>query len=63
MEPYQPIGSINMKKWWEYVIELIVLIPLKILELLLNCFAFICMAIAWPIIKIIKAIKGENNGK
>lgn len=51
-----------MKRWWESLIELIVLIPFKILELLLNCFAFICWAIAWPIIQIIKAIK-EPNGK
>jgi len=50
-----------MKKWWEYAIELIVLIPLKVLELLLNCFAFICMAIAWPIIQIIKTIKSDDK--
>ena len=62
MGVYLLIGFIDEKKWWEYVIELIALIPLKILELLLNCFAFICWAVAWPIIQIIKAIK-EPNGK
>ncbi len=51
-----------MKSWWEYVFETIVLVFFKILELVLNIFAFICMAIAWPIIQIIKVIK-EPNGK
>lgn len=62
MEVCQLIGYINMKSWWEYVFETIVLVFFKILELVLNIFAFICWAIAWPIIQIIKAIK-EPNGK
>ena len=52
-----------MKSWFEIIIEIIILVPLKILELLLNCFAFICMAIAWPIITIIKSLKSNGNNK
>lgn len=48
-----------MKSWWEIILEIIILLPLKILELVLNCFAFILMAIATPFIQIIKAIKGN----
>ena len=52
-----------MKKWWEELIELIVLIPLKILELLLNIFAFIVWVLASPFIAIVKIIKGDNVNK
>lgn len=52
-----------MKKWWEELIELIVLVPLKILELLLNIFAFIIWVLAYPIITIVKIIKGNNTYK
>ena len=48
-----------MKSWWEIILEIIILLPLKILELVLNCFAFILMAIAAPFIQIIKAIKSK----
>lgn len=46
-----------MKSWWESLLELIILIPLKLLELLLNCFAFIILVITSAIIKIIDAFK------
>jgi hypothetical protein len=46
-----------MKSWWEIMLELIILLPLKILEIALSSFAFILMAIATPFIQIIKAIK------
>lgn len=52
-----------MKTWWNEMIELIILVPLKILELLLNCFAFILVAIVTPFVMIINAIKGNNNDK
>lgn len=52
-----------MKTWWETVIELLILIPLKILELALNSFAFILVAIAYPFVLIIKAIKGDKNDR
>ena len=52
-----------MKKWWEELIELIVLGPLKILELLLNCFAFIVWTLASPFIKIAQIIKGDKTDK
>ena len=52
-----------MKKWWEELIELIVLVPLKILELLLNIFAFIVWTLASPFIKIVQIIKGDKTDK
>ena len=48
-----------MKSWVGDLIELIILVPLKILELLLNCFAFIMACLAYPFVVIIKAIKGK----
>jgi hypothetical protein len=49
-----------MKPCWESLLEIIILLPLKIIEFTLNCFAFILMAIAAPIINIIKAIKSKK---
>ena len=50
-----------MEKWWKIAIEIIVLLPLKIIELLLNCFAFIIWTLASPLIKIVQIIKGDNT--
>ena len=50
-----------MKTWWEYVIELLILIPLKIFELALDIFAFILVALTMPFVMIINAIKSKNN--
>jgi hypothetical protein len=52
-----------MKKWWEILIEVIVLLPLKIIELLLNIFAFIIWTLASPFIKIVQIIKGDKTDK
>lgn len=46
-----------MKSWWKSILELIILIPLKLLELLLNCFAYIILVITSAIIKIVNAFK------
>ena len=43
------------------IIELLILIPLKILELALNIFAFILVALTVPFVMIINAIKSKNN--
>ena len=50
-----------MEPWYILLVKLLILIPLKILELALNCFAFIIMATAWPFIQIIKIIKNDSN--
>ena len=52
-----------MKHAWEDIVELIVLLPLKIIELLLNCFAFIVWTLASPFIKIVQIIKGDKTDK
>lgn len=50
-----------MKSWVGDLIELLILIPLKILELALNIFAFILVALTMPFVMIINAIKSKNN--
>ena len=50
-----------MEPWYITLIKILVLIPLKILELVLNCFAFIMMVISWPFIKIVEILKEKNN--
>lgn len=50
-----------MKSWWEQLLELIFLIPIKLVEFILNIFAFIIYAIWAPIIKIVKLIVGANS--
>jgi len=50
-----------MKSWWELLLELIIIIPLKIIELILSIFAFIIVAIAAPFIQIIKIIKSNDK--
>lgn len=50
-----------MKSWWEELLELIILIPLKLIEFILNIFAFIIYAIWFPIIKIVTLIVGTNS--
>lgn len=50
-----------MKSWWEELLELIILIPLKLIAFILNIFAFIIYAIWFPIIKIVTLIVGANS--
>lgn len=50
-----------MEPWYITVLKIIVLIPLKLLELVLNVFAFIVWVIASPFIKIVSIIKGSND--
>lgn len=50
-----------MEPWYITLLKLIFLIPLKLIELILNIFAFIVYVIASPFIKIISIIKGDNN--
>jgi len=50
-----------MKPWWEQLLGLIILIPLKLIELILNIFAIIMYAIWAPIIKIITLIVGAHS--
>lgn len=50
-----------MEPWYITFIKILVLIPLKILELVLNSFVFIIMAISWPFIQIIKILKNKDN--
>ena len=50
-----------MKSWWEELLELIILIPIKLIEFILNIFAFIIYAIWFPVIKIVSMITGNNS--
>lgn len=50
-----------MEPWYIELLKLIILIPLKLIELILNIFAFIVYVIASPFIKIVSIIKGDNN--
>lgn len=50
-----------MEPWYITLLKLIVWIPLKLIELILNIFAFIVYVIASPFIKIVSIIKGDNN--
>lgn len=50
-----------MEPWYITLLKLIILIPLKLIELILNIFAFIVYVIASPFIKIVSIIKGDNN--
>lgn len=50
-----------MEPWYVTLIKILVLIPLKILELVLNSFAFIIWAIMAPFIKIVSIIKGTDK--
>ena len=50
-----------MEPWYITLLKLILLIPLKLIELILNIFAFIVYVIASPFIKIVSIIKGDNN--
>ena len=50
-----------MKSWWEQLLELIFLIPIKLIEFILNIFAFIIYAIWFPVIKIVSMITGNNS--
>lgn len=50
-----------MKSWWEELLELIILIPLKLIAFILNIFAFIIYAIWFPVIKIVSMITGNNS--
>lgn len=61
-ENYLIIGYINMNFYWlEDLFELLILIPLKIIELVLNIFHFIVLVITRPIIEIVKILKGTNE--
>ena len=50
-----------MEPWYITLLKLIILIPLKLIELILNIFAFIVYVVASPFIKIVSIIKGDNN--
>lgn len=50
-----------MEPWWLSLLEFLILLPLKIIELVLNIFAFIIWTIASPFIKIVTIIKGDNG--
>lgn len=50
-----------MKSWWEELLELIILIPIKLIEFILNIFAFIIYAIWFPVIKIVSMITGSSS--
>jgi len=50
-----------MEPWYITLLKLILLIPLKLIELILNIFAFIVYVIASPFVKIVSIIKGDNN--
>ena len=50
-----------MEPWYITLLKFLILIPLKVLELVLNIFAFIVWVIASPFIKIVSIIKGDNN--
>ena len=50
-----------MEPWYITLLKLVILIPLKLIELILNIFAFIVYVIASPFIKIVSIIKGDNN--
>lgn len=50
-----------MEPWYITLLKLIILIPLKLIELILNIFAFIIYVIASPFIRIVSIIKGDNN--
>ena len=50
-----------MKSLWEELLELIILIPIKLIEFILNIFAFIIYAIWFPVIKIVSMITGNNS--
>jgi len=49
-----------MKSWYEDVLKILILIPLKFIELILNCFAFIIFVIVSAIIKIVNAFKNDH---
>lgn len=50
-----------MEPWYITLLKLIILIPLKLIELILNIFAFIVFTIASPFVKIVSIIKGDNS--
>ena len=50
-----------MEPWYITLLKLIIWIPLKLIELILNIFAFIVYVIASPFVKIVSIIKGDNN--
>ena len=50
-----------MEPWYITLLKLIILIPLKLIELVLNIFAFVVYVIASPFIKIVSIIKGDSN--
>ena len=50
-----------MKSIFKDIIELLILIPLKTLELALNIFAFILVALTMPFVMIINAIKSKKQ--
>ena len=49
-----------MKPWYEDVLKILILIPLKFIELILNCFAFIIFVIISAIIKVVNAFKNDH---
>ena len=49
-----------MEPWYISLLKIIILIPLKVIELVLNIFAFIVWVIASPFIKIVSIIKGDT---
>lgn len=52
-----------MEPWYITLLKIIILIPLKLLELVLNIFAFIVWVLVSPIILIVDKIVGDKPTK
>ena len=52
-----------MEPWYISLLKIIILIPLKIIELVLNIFAFIVWVLASPVIRIVDRIVGDKPTK
>ena len=52
-----------MEPWYISLLKIIILIPLKLLELVLNIFAFIVWVLVSPIILIVDKIVGDDTPK
>ena len=52
-----------MEPWYITLLKIIILIPLKLLELVLNIFAFIVWVFVSPIILIVDKIVGDDTPK
>lgn len=50
-----------MKSIWADILEILILIPFKLIEIILSLFGFILLLTVHPIILIIREIKGNGR--